>query len=124
MNISLSDKVGSPGVEMVTLISSKVVCSTACGARWGSAGGGGQDGRGARGGASLRSADAAQICSNVGFLASDGEVESSEAKTARQIVSERWREGGGLKYSALAETSALDSIKRRVISRWPHWAEQ
>ncbi len=44
----------------------------------------------ARGGASFRSADAAQVCSNVGFVAVDGVFECSFAKAARQIVSERW----------------------------------
>ena len=45
----------------------------------------------ARGGASFRSADAAQVCSNVGFVEVDGEFEcSSAAEAARQIVSERW----------------------------------
>ena len=44
-----------------------------------------------RGGdASFRSTDAAQVCSNVGFVAVDGQFECSEAKAARQIVSERW----------------------------------
>ena len=44
-----------------------------------------------RGGvASFRSADAAQVCSNVGFVAVDGKVERSAAIAARQIVSERW----------------------------------
>ncbi len=44
-----------------------------------------------RGGASFRSADAAQVCNNVGFVVEDdGVFECSEAKAARQIVSERW----------------------------------
>ena len=44
-----------------------------------------------RGGcASLRRADAAQVCSNVGFVAVDGALECSAATAARQIVSERW----------------------------------
>ena len=42
-----------------------------------------------RGGcASLRRADAAQVCSNLGLV--DGEFECSFATAARQIVSERW----------------------------------
>ena len=44
----------------------------------------------ARGGASFRSADAAQVCSNDGFVLADGAFECSVAKAARQIVSERW----------------------------------
>ena len=44
----------------------------------------------ARGGASFRSADAAQVCSDVGFVVVDGESECSVAIAARQIVSERW----------------------------------
>ena len=46
--------------------------------------------RAVRGGASFRSADAAQVCSNVGLVAADGECEGSVAMTAMQIVSERW----------------------------------
>ena len=47
------------------------------------------------GGASFRSADAAQVCNNVGFVAVgfvkvDGAFECSVAIAARQIVSERW----------------------------------
>ena len=44
----------------------------------------------ALGGASFRSADAAQVYNNVGFLAVDGVFECSVATAARQIVSERW----------------------------------
>ncbi len=44
----------------------------------------------ARGGASFRSADAAQVCNTVGFVSVDGVIECSEAKAARQIVSEGW----------------------------------
>ena len=44
----------------------------------------------ARGGASFRSADAAQVCNDVGFVAVDGPFECSFATAARQIVSERW----------------------------------
>ena len=44
----------------------------------------------ARGGASFRSADAAQVCNDAGFVAVDGAFERSFAKSARQIVSERW----------------------------------
>ena len=40
--------------------------------------------------ASFRRADAAQVCSNVGFVEVDGVFECSVAKAARQIVSERW----------------------------------
>ena len=46
----------------------------------------------ARGGASFRRADAAQVCSHVRFFVVDGPFESSVARTpgpARQIVSER-----------------------------------
>ena len=42
------------------------------------------------GGASLRRADAAQVCSNLGLVVVDGQVECSSAIAARQIVSERW----------------------------------
>jgi hypothetical protein len=38
----------------------------------------------------LRRADAAQVCSDVGFLVADGVFECSIAIAARQIVSERW----------------------------------
>ncbi len=44
----------------------------------------------AGGGASLRRADAAQVCNNVGFGADDGKFECSFAIAAREIVSERW----------------------------------
>jgi hypothetical protein len=47
----------------------------------------------ARGCASFRmtwSADAAQVCSNVGFVVGDGAFECSVALAARQIVTERW----------------------------------
>jgi hypothetical protein len=40
--------------------------------------------------ASLRRADAAQVCNNLGFVAVDGPFECSFAEAARQIVSERW----------------------------------
>ena len=44
-----------------------------------------------RGGcASLRRADAAQVCSNLGFVAVDGPFECSPTTAGRQIVSERW----------------------------------
>ena len=44
-----------------------------------------------RGGcASLRRADAAQVCNDLGFVTVDGEFECSVAIAARQIVSERW----------------------------------
>ncbi len=73
----------------------------------------------ARGGASFRSADAAQVCSNVGMVVADGAVECSGAIAARQIVSERWWEGGGLKHLFLAATSDFDSTKRRKTSSCP-----
>jgi hypothetical protein len=44
----------------------------------------------ARGGASFTRADAAQVCSNVGFVLDDGKVKCSPTIAARQIVSERW----------------------------------
>ncbi len=47
-------------------------------------------GRGRRGSASLRRADAAQVCNNGGFVSFDGIFECSVAIAARQIVSERW----------------------------------
>ena len=46
-------------------------------------------GKAARGGPSFRRADAAQVCSNVGFVAVDGPSECSPTNAARQIVSER-----------------------------------
>ena len=48
----------------------------------------------ARGGASFRSADAAQVCNNVDFVAVDGPFECSVATAARQIVSEKMARGG------------------------------
>ena len=42
------------------------------------------------GGASFRSADAAQVCNKVGFVVNDGPFECSLASAARPIVSERW----------------------------------
>ena len=74
--------------------------------------------------ASLRRADAAQVCSHVGFVAVDGALKRSFTITARQIVSERWREGGGPKHLSLAATSAFHSTRRRQISRWPLRADQ
>jgi hypothetical protein len=71
------------------------------------------------GGASFTCADAAQVCSNVGFVLVDGVFECSVTIAARQIVSKGWREGGGLKHLSLAATSAFDSTKRRETSRWP-----
>ncbi len=44
----------------------------------------------ALGGASFRSADAAQVCSDVGSVEENGVFECSFATAARQIVSERW----------------------------------
>ena len=44
----------------------------------------------ARGGASFRRADAAQVCNHVVFSVLDGPFECSFAIAARQIVSERW----------------------------------
>ncbi len=38
--------------------------------------------------ASFRGADAAEVCSNVGFVADDGAFECSAARAAKQIVSE------------------------------------
>ncbi len=53
------------------------------------AGGGGREGNRVIQ-AQLWRADAAQVCSNVGFVVVDGVFECSVAMTARQIVSERW----------------------------------
>jgi hypothetical protein len=47
-------------------------------------------GRGRRGSASFRRADAAQVCNDVGFVVVDGAFECSVAIAARQIVSKRW----------------------------------
>jgi hypothetical protein len=51
---------------------------------------------GSAGGASFRRANAAQVCNNVGLLVVDSDFECSFSTAARQIVSEKWREGGGL----------------------------
>ena len=64
-------------------------CQTAAAARRGTAFINRQ-GRSRRGSASLRRADAAQVCNNVGFFFVDGAFECSSATAARQIVSERW----------------------------------
>jgi hypothetical protein len=48
---------------------------------------------GRAGGASFRSANAAQVCNNVGLLVVDSDCECSFATAARQTVSERWRGG-------------------------------
>ena len=74
--------------------------------------------------ASLRRADAAQVCSHVGFLEEDGPLKCYSATTARQIVSERWREGGGTKHLSHAATSAFHSTRRRQISWCPFSADQ
>ena len=70
--------------------------------------------------ASLRRADAAQVCSHVGF----GELKCSFTTSARQIVSERWREGGGPKHLSHAATSAFHSTRRRQTSRCPYSADK
>ncbi len=44
----------------------------------------------ARGGASFRSADAAQVLSNVGFVVVHSAYAGSVATSAKQTVSERW----------------------------------
>jgi hypothetical protein len=46
--------------------------------------------RAAQGGASLRRADAAQVCSDATFFVVDCNFECTVATAARQIVSERW----------------------------------
>ena len=56
-----------------------------CQEEWGAAGGGQRGG-----GASLRSADTAQVCSDIDFVVLDGAFECRVATAARQIVSERW----------------------------------
>ncbi len=66
--------------------------------------------------ASLRRADAAQVCSHVGVLEEDGPLKCCYATTARQIVSERWREAGGPKHLSLTARSAFDSTRRRETS--------
>ena len=40
-------------------------------------------------------ADAAQICSHVGFLMVSGAIECRPTNAARQIMSEKWWDGGG-----------------------------
>ena len=74
---------------------SHAVDARVCVGKRGAACGGGDARRkrvyGWRGGAaSLRGADTAQVCNNVGFVAVDGVFECSFATAARQIVSERW----------------------------------
>ncbi len=54
-----------------------------------------QHARSRRGSASLRRADAAQVCNNVGFFPVDGVFECSAAIAARQIVSEDGERGEG-----------------------------
>ncbi len=49
-----------------------------------------QHARSRRESASLRRADAAQVCNNVESVEVDGVFECSFAMPARQIVSERW----------------------------------
>jgi hypothetical protein len=74
-----------------------------------------------------RRADAAEVSNHFcvscfvdeGVGSAVGEVECSIVRAARQIVSERWSEGGGLKHLSVTATSAFDSTKRRVISRRP-----
>ena len=73
---------------------------------------------------SFRRANAAQVCCNVFLVGGSGQRECSSAISARQIVSEKWREGGRLKHLILAATSAFDSTKRRQTSRWPQRADQ
>ena len=68
-------------------------------------------------------ADAAQVCSDVGFVAVDGPFECSVATAERIMVSERWGESKGLNHMVLAATSAFDSTRRRVTSRPPVLAE-
>ena len=74
----------------------------------------------------MRRADVAQVCNNVGFPNDDGAFECSKATSARQIASERWREGGGLKHVVLAATSAFDSktgnFKVVKVSRAMQWS--
>ena len=44
---------------------------------------------------SKKRVDAAQVSSNVGLAHVDGQLECSVANAAKQILSERWRVGGG-----------------------------
>ena len=62
----------------------RLLCATAM-LRWSWGGEGGS-----AGGSSFGRADAAQVCSNFGFVEGDRAFECSFAKPARQIVSERW----------------------------------
>jgi hypothetical protein len=94
-----------------------------------SAAGGGGDARrkrvyGWRGGAaSLRGADTAQVCSNVGLVFVDGVFECSFAAAATQGVSGGLRARQGLRHQSLAATSAFDATSTRHVSAWPEQAE-
>ena len=77
----------------------------------------------ARGSVSLRRADAAQVCSNFGFVFFDGAFECSSAVAATQGVRGRLRARRGLRHLCLAATSAFDATSTRHISRRPWLAE-
>ncbi len=78
----------------------------------------------------MRRADAAQVCSDVGFVSVDGEFECSFALAARQIESERWREGEGLKEESPAPRSEVSfrlnqktgNLKMTIVSRVMQWS--
>jgi hypothetical protein len=76
------------------------------------------------GAASLRRADAAKVCSNVGLVLFDGVFECSVAVAATQGVRGRLRARQGLRHPlSLAATSAFDATSTRHISRWPFLAD-
>jgi hypothetical protein len=71
------------------------------------------------GAASLRRADTAKVCSNVGLVAVDGVFECSVAVAATQGVSGRLRARQGLRHLSLAATSAFDATSKRHVSTRP-----
>ena len=70
----------------------------------------------------MRRADTAKICSNVGLVLVDGELECSFAAAATG-VSKPWQARKGLRHLFLAAMSAFDATSRRKNSRLPLAAE-
>jgi hypothetical protein len=75
-----------------------------------------------------------EVCSQVGLVVVDGRFEcsplsvASVTTTARQIVSKRWWEGGGLKHLHVGERSAfrlyqkMANFKAAMESRAMQWS--
>jgi hypothetical protein len=75
----------------------------------------------------LRRADAAQVCSDGGFVVAHDHSERGVAAAARQsylVCSAKYGERGGLKHKSLAATSAFHSTRRRETSSWPLKADE